>query len=259
MGSDWEEAVAAAAGQGVDAVISGEVTTITLNRPEKRNSQTPGFWAALAGLGRALPGTVRVVVLRSEGKSFSAGLDRAMFEKFGEYAAASDAEVDAIVSGFQEAFTWWRRDDLITIAAVQGHAIGAGFQLALACDIRIVTDGTLFCMKEPAFGLVPDLAGTQPLVELVGYSRALEIVATTRYVGGAEALSIGLANYLVPAEDLASAADKLAADLVTAQRGAVTETKALLRRATTRSYDEQRAAERAAQTRRFRELAAGGR
>src|SRR5205807_4764750 len=100
-----------------------------------------------------------------------------------------------------------RRDGLITIAAVQGHAIGAGFQLALACDIRIVTEGTLFCMREPAFGLVPDLAGTQALVELIGYSRALEIVATTRYVDGAEAVRIGLANHLVPAEGLASAAD----------------------------------------------------
>lgn len=257
MGSSWDEAVAAAAGEGVDAVIGGEVATITLNRPDKRNAQTPGFWAALAGLGKALPSVVRVVVLRAEGKSFSAGLDRAMFEKFGELATAPDAEVDAIVGRYQEAFTWWRRDDLITIAAVQGHAIGAGFQLALACDIRIVTEDTMFCMREPAFGLVPDLAGTQPLVELVGYSRALEIVATTRFVDGAEALRIGLANYLVPSGEVASAADKLAADLLAARRGAVTETKALLRGATTRSYDDQRAAERAAQIRRFRALASG--
>lgn len=254
MGSSWAAAVAAAADQGVDAVITDEAATITLNRPDKRNTQTPGFWAALTGLGQALPGAARVVVLRSEGKSFSAGLDRAMFEKFGELAVISDAEADAVVAGYQEAFTWWRRDDLVTIAAVQGHAIGAGFQLALACDIRIVTEGTLFCMREPAFGLVPDLAGTQALVELVGYSRALEIVATTRYVDGAEAMRIGLANHLVPAEDLASAADKLAADLLAAPRGAVMETKALLRGATTRTYDEQRAAERAAQIRRFREL-----
>jgi enoyl-CoA hydratase/carnithine racemase len=257
MSSSWEQAVTAAADRGVDAVIASEVATITLNRPDKRNSQTPEFWSALTGLGRALPAEIRVVVLRSEGKSFSAGLDRAMFDKFAELSAAPDAELDAIISGYQDAFTWWRRADIITIAAVQGHAIGAGFQLALACDIRIVTDDTLFCMREPALGLVPDLAGTKPLVELVGYSRALEIVATARWVDGAEALRIGLANYLVPATELASTVDKLAARLLAAPRAAVTETKTLLRGAAGRTYDEQRAAERAAQARRFRDLAGG--
>jgi enoyl-CoA hydratase/carnithine racemase len=255
MGQSWEATVAEAAVPGVDAVIDGEIATVTLNRPEKRNSQTPEFWAALAEIGRALPGTVRVVVLRAAGKSFSAGLDRTMFEKFGEFASASDEEVDATIAGYQEAFTWWRRTDLVTVAAVQGHAIGAGFQLALGCDIRVVADDALFCMKEPVFGLIPDLAGTKALVELVGYSRALEIVATARYVDAEESVRIGLANHLVPGAELWDAAAKLAADLVAAPRGAVTETKALLRGAATRSYDEQRAAERAAQTRRFRDLA----
>jgi enoyl-CoA hydratase/carnithine racemase len=255
MDQTWDDAVAEAGKQGIDAAIEGEIATVTLNRPEKRNSQTPEFWSALATIGRALPGTVRAVVLRAEGKSFSAGLDRSMFEKFGEFASAPDEEVDRVIAGYQEAFTWWRRNDLITIAAVQGHAIGAGFQLALGCDIRIVADDARFCMKEPAFGLIPDLAGTKALVELVGYSRALEIVATVRNVDAEEALRIGLANHLVPGADLAKAAAKLAADLIAAPRGAVTETKALLRGAATRSYDDQRAAERAAQTRRFRDLA----
>ena len=263
MDSSWDDAIAEAGKQGVDVALAGEVVTVTLNRPDKRNSQTPAFWRALAGIGRALPGTVRVAVLRAEGKSFSAGLDRAMFEpdgipgekKFSDFAVAPDEVVDAEIAEYQEAFTWWRRTDLVTVAAVQGHAIGAGFQLALGCDIRIVADDVLFCMKEPVFGLIPDLAGTKALVELVGYSRALEIVATTRFVGAEEALRIGLANHVVPAAELAAAAAQLAADLTAAPRGAVTETKALLRGAASRSYDEQRAAERAAQTRRFRDLA----
>jgi enoyl-CoA hydratase/carnithine racemase len=181
-----------------------------------------------------------------------------MFEGFATFAAASDAEVDAAIEGYQQAFTWWRRNDLITIAAVQGHAIGAGFQLALACDLRIAAEDTLFCMKEPALGLVPDLAGTRPLVDAVGYARALEIVATARYVDAAEALRIGLVNHVVPGEELHAAAAELAAALLAAPRGAVTESKALLRAASERSYDEQRAAERAAQTRRFRDLAGTG-
>ena len=254
----WDDTTRQAAEAGIDAVLDGETATLTLNRPEKRNSQTPEFWAALTALGAALPGTVRVVVLRAEGKSFSAGLDRSMFEGFATFAAASDAEVDAAIEGYQQAFTWWRRNDLITIAAVQGHAIGAGFQLALACDLRIAAEDTLFCMKEPALGLVPDLAGTRPLVDAVGYARALEIVATARYVDAAEALRIGLVNHVVPGEELHAAAAELAAALLAAPRGAVTESKALLRAASERSYDEQRAAERAAQTRRFRDLAGTG-
>jgi enoyl-CoA hydratase/carnithine racemase len=81
---------------------------------------------------------------------------------------------------------------------------------------------------------------------------------TGRRVDAAEALRIGLANHVVPAEELHVAAAKLAADLLAAPRGAVTESKALLRAASTRPFDEQRAAERAAQTRRFRDLAGTG-
>ncbi|MEY9856680.1 enoyl-CoA hydratase/carnithine racemase [Catenulispora sp. GAS73] len=254
----WEDTARQAAEAGIDVLLEGEAATVALNRPDKRNSQTPEFWAALAAIGAALPGTVRVVVLRSEGKSFSAGLDRSMFENFATFAAASDEEVDRTIEGYQEAFTWWRRTDLVTVAAVQGHAIGAGFQLALACDIRVVADDVLFSMKEPALGLVPDLAGTQPLVDAVGYSRALEIVATARYVDAEESLRIGLANHVVPRGELHAAAAKLAADLLANPRGAVTESKALLRSAAGRPYDEQRAAERAAQTRRFRDLAGTG-
>src|SRR5690348_532243 len=104
MAQSWDEAAAEAAAAGVAAAIEGEVATVTLARPEKRNSQTPELWAALAGIGRALPGTVRVVVLRAEGKSFSAGLDRSMFEKFADFATATDEELDATIAGYQEAF-----------------------------------------------------------------------------------------------------------------------------------------------------------
>ena len=66
---------------------------------------------------------------------------------------------------------------------MRGYAIGAGFQLALSCDLRVVADDAQFSMKESALGLVPDLTGTKPLVESVGYARALEICATARMVG----------------------------------------------------------------------------
>ena len=117
----------------------------------------------------------------------------------------------------------------MSIAAVQGHAIGAGFQLALACDLRVVADDVQFAMRETSLGLVPDLAGTHPLVELVGYARALEICATGRFVHAEEARATGLANLVVPADELDGAVNDLAAALLAAPRDAVIETKALLR------------------------------
>ena len=146
----------------------------------------------------------------------------------------------------------------MTIAAVQGHAIGAGFQLALACDMRVVADDVQFAMRETSLGLVPDLTGTHPLVALVGYGRAAEICLTGRFVGAEEAVTSGLANIAVPVEELDAAARDLAAAVLAAPRDAVIETKALLRGAGDRTYDEQRAAERAAQIRRLRDLAGLG-
>jgi len=251
----WEDTARQAGAAGIDVVLENEAATITLNRPDKRNSQTPEFWAALAAIGAALPGTVRVVVLRSEGKSFSAGLDRSMFEQFAAFAASSDEEVDRTVEGYQEAFTWWRRSDIVSVAAVQGHAIGAGLQLALACDLRVVTDDVRFAMRETSLGLVPDLTGTHSLVRLVGYARALEICATGRFVMADEAARVGLANVAVPVDQLDAAVHDLVAALLSAPRDALIETKALLQGAVERSFEEQRAAERAAQGRRLRDLA----
>ncbi|MFD0314149.1 enoyl-CoA hydratase/isomerase family protein [Streptomyces flavalbus] len=251
---------------GVRLTVDDAVATVTLTNPAKRNAQSPALWRALAEAGRLLPGTVRVVVLRAEGKSFSAGLDRQAFTPEGfdgepsfiDLARGGDAELDATIAEYQEAFTWWRRSDIVSIAAVQGHAIGAGFQLALACDLRVVADDVQFAMRETSLGLVPDLTGTHPLLALVGYARALEICATGRFVGAAEAERTGLANLAVPADQLDDAVRDLAAALLAAPRDAVIETKALLRGAQERSFEEQRVAERAAQARRLRDLAGVG-
>ncbi|MFF9487638.1 enoyl-CoA hydratase/isomerase family protein [Streptomyces sp. NPDC014676] len=251
---------------GVRLTVDDAIATVTLTNPAKRNAQSPALWRALTEAGRLLPGSVRVVVLRGEGKSFSAGLDRQMFTPEGiegepsfiDLARRDDATLDATIAEYQEAFTWWRRSDIVSIAAVQGHAIGAGFQLALACDLRVVADDVQFAMRETSLGLVPDLTGTHPLVGLVGYARALEICATGRFVTAEESVNTGLANLAVPAADLDAAVQDLAAALLAAPRDAVIETKALLRGARTRTYDDQRAAERAAQSRRLRDLAGLG-
>jgi len=244
---------------------TGTVATVTLCNPAKRNAQSPALWGALTEAGRMLPGQVRVAVLRAEGPSFSAGLDRQAFTPEGfdggpsflELGRGSAADLDATIATYQQAFTWWRRTDLITVAAVQGHAIGAGFQLALACDLRVVADDVRFAMRETSLGLVPDLGGTSPLVRAVGYPRALEICLTGREVGAAEAVASGLAQLAVPREDLDAAVADLVAALLEPDPDAVRETTALLAGAAERSDVEQLAAERAAQGRRLRAMARG--
>lgn len=247
---------------GIGLAVDGARATITLRRPEKLNAQTPSMWAALRQVGERLAPDVRVVVVRGAGRAFSAGLDRRMFDGgipgetgFGEIATAPPGVGDSILDRFQQAFTWLTEPGRVTVAAVRGHAIGAGFQLALACDIRIAAADAQFTMAEPSLGLVPDLTGTSTLVRAVGYPRAAEICLTGRRVGADEALRIGLVNSVVGDDELDGAVDELVTALLAPPAGATRETLALLASAADgATLAEQRAAERAAQLRRFAEL-----
>lgn len=249
---------------GLKFEVNGLVATITLNRPQTKNSQTPATWLALRAIGATLNPEVRVVVIQGAGDTFSSGLDRRMLTPGGIEGESSllhrlempDGELAETIATYQEGFTWLRRSDIISIAAVQGHAIGAGFQLALACDLRVLTDDAALSMRETMLGLVPDLTGTKPLVDLVGYSRALEMCATARWVTADEARETGLATAVVPSDELQQTVADLVAALTAPLYGAVSETKALLQSAAVLNLDEQRRAEREAQVRRFRELAA---
>jgi enoyl-CoA hydratase/carnithine racemase len=257
------------AAAGLRYAVDGVVATITLDRPEVRNAQTPRMWRTLAAIGDQISDDVRVVLLRGAGQSFSAGLDRAVFdlthgpgdgaddgvESVAALLSRPDDEVSATIDAYQRGFTFLREPRFVSVAVVQGHAIGAGFQLALSCDLRVVADDAQFSMKETALGLVPDLTGTKPLVECVGYSRALEICTTARVVGAAEADEIGLATLVCPLGEVDAAVADLVGALTAALPGAVRETKALLLAASGRTLDEQRRHEREAQIRRFRELA----
>jgi enoyl-CoA hydratase/carnithine racemase len=240
---------------GLRFEVDGEIATVTLNRPEKRNAQTFATWSALARIGGILPDQVRVVVIRGEGPSFSAGIDLRMFtpegvpgqESFASAAALDDAAFDRKIAEAQRGFLWLRRPGIVSVAAVQGHAIGAGFQLALACDLRVVADDVKFCMKEPALGLVPDLTGTKPLADIVGVPRAIEMCLTARTVGAAEAVQLGLAEMAVAREELDQAVRDLVSALLATDRAAAAATKRLLQAAPGRTLEEQAAAERAEQ------------
>lgn len=234
----------------------GPVLTVTLANPAERNAQVPSLWRALADVGESVPDDVRVVVLRGDGTAFSAGLHRSMLrgglpgepDLMALAAAAGEGLSDAI-AGFQRGFTVWGTLPAVVVAVVQGYAIGAGFQLALAADLRLVADDVQLAMRETSLGLVPDLGGTAPLVAIVGYARALEMCATGRFVGAREAVDLGLANAAVPVAELDAATDDLVAALLAAPSGALRELKPLLRQAIGTHTEDQVVAERRAQAR----------
>ena len=187
--------------------------------PRRAAPATSGSWCCAARAGRSRPG--------STARCSPAAPPTASCRCPG----CPQAEATARIAAWQQAFDWSSRPDLVSIAAVQGHAIGGGFQLALGCDIRILADDAQFTMAEPALGIVPDLGGTKRLVDLVGYSRAAEICLTGRRVGAEEALRIGLASRVVPDDDLDAAVEQTVAALLAVDRDAAAETKALLQHA----------------------------
>ena len=234
--------------------VEGPVARVTLDRPKTHNAQTPAMWRRLRDIGRELTGEIRCVIVTGAGASFSAGLDLGVLSADlpMELASLDDEAAEARLWSFQEAFDWLRRPDLVTIAAVRGHAIGAGLQLALACDFRVLAEDARLRVGEPGLGLVPDLGGTKRLVSLVGYARAMELCLTGRTVSGEESGRLGLATVTVPTEEVDDTAEDLALAVLSVPREAAVETKALLLQAGVNDDSTQLAAERAAQLRLIR-------
>lgn len=249
----------------MSVVRQGSIVTVTLDRPDARNAQTPATWAALAAVGESCAdGETTLVVFRGSGSAFSAGLDRRMFTAEGIPGEASLAALAAMdddamagrIEEFQRAFLWQRDSPALTVAAVHGPAIGAGFQLALACDILLATPSATFAMRETSYGLVPDLGGTQPLVRAVGYARAVDLCATGRTVGAEEGYALGFVTRVVSDLDVALA--EVITAVGSAPRGAVADLLPLLSAAEDAGRADQARTERLAQVVRLRSLLGGG-
>ena len=189
----------------------GHLVHLRLNRPEKRNAQSLELWRELREVGAELMAdrSVRALLLSGNGHSFSAGIDLTVL--LGQATGQSPMNVDA--AEVQQAFRWLRDAPFATVAAVQGYALGAGMQLALACDLRIVADDAVFALPEIDFGIFPDLGGCAWLPELVGSAKAKELIFLGERIGAAEALRIGLVNRVVPAAELSVTARALAVRL----------------------------------------------
>jgi enoyl-CoA hydratase/carnithine racemase len=228
--------------------VEGGVADVRLNRPDKLNALDAAMFAALAEVGADLrdrPG-LRAVVLSGEGRSFCAGLvalDMSAFQAIADGRAwrPADTATDGLTRG-QRAVLVWHTLPVPVIAAIRGHALGGGLQVALGADIRIAAPDATLGVLEIRWGLTPDMAGTQLLPRLVGPDVAAELTWTGRTVDAAEALRIGLVTRI--ADDPLAAAHELATEIAGRNPDAVRAAKRLLDLAHTGALAEGLAAER---------------
>jgi enoyl-CoA hydratase len=187
----------------------GGVTTVRLERPQAANALDRTSWRELRETFRALDEdpTVRVVVLAGAGRHFCAGIDLGMLAEIGGVAQGTADPGRArealrrTILDLQDVLTTVERCRVPVLAAVQGACVGAGLDLAVACDLRYVTPRTKFSLKEVDMGLAADVGVLQRLPRLVGEGRAREMAYTARDVRGPEAAAIGLANECVEGDD----------------------------------------------------------
>jgi enoyl-CoA hydratase/carnithine racemase len=216
--------------------IHDGVATIELARPDKRNAINALMFTELgnaAELAASDPG-IRAVLVRGDGPSFCAGIDVTLL---GQLAGTRGARLRTFIRTAQRPFLTLAQMDKPTVAAVQGHAVGAGFQLALACDLRVCDEDVRFAMLEVRFGLVPDLGGVRALSQLVGPGVAKELVWTGRTVGADEAERLRLANRVVPSETVAKEGEALAREVAASPPIPVSLTKSLIGRAAETSME----------------------
>lgn len=227
------------------------IADVRMNRPDKRNALDSAMFASLANVGeflKTLPG-LRAVVLSGEGASFCAGLDFSSFQGMaqGTFGADSDNNPgtrpeDRITHLAQQVCWVWQEVSVPVIAALQGHALGGGMQIALGADIRIAHPDTQLSVREVYWGLVPDMTGTLTLSQLVRPDVAKELVFTARILDAREGKDLGLVTRLSdePLQDAMALAREIANRSPDAVRGA----KQLLNRQAGAQAAQQFAAER---------------
>ncbi|HEY2302816.1 MAG TPA: crotonase/enoyl-CoA hydratase family protein [Acidimicrobiales bacterium] len=229
----------------VTCTIIDGVADVRLNRPDRLNALDLATLDALVTIGEGLKAdrTVRAVILSGEGRAFSAGLDFSLFESMAsesgpEPANGTGTGADGpptarlptallpregrITNRGQQASYVWSEMPAPVIAAIHGHALGGGLQLALGADIRIVSPDAALSVLEVRWGLVPDMTGTQILPGLVGLDLAKELTFTGRMVSGEEAVRIGLATRVsdAPFEEASRLARQIAGNSPAAVQGA---------------------------------------
>lgn len=241
----------------VTVTVSDGVAEVRLNRPDKMNALDGRMFASIVAAGDqvAADRSIRAVVLSGEGRSFCAGLDVASFGAMagaggGGSSSGGDGGTSAVLGGgslvdrmpgrpsniAQEAAHVWHALPQPVIAALHGHVLGGGLQIALGADIRMATADAQLSVMEVRWGLLPDMTGPQALVRLCGLDVAKELVFTGRRISGAEGADLGLVTHVV--DDPLEAARTLAAEVAARNPQAVQGAKALLNAAGTRPLEE---------------------
>jgi enoyl-CoA hydratase/carnithine racemase len=207
--------------------IEGSIGTLTFNRPQARNALTWDMYDALVDTcERVDTSDVRVLVIRGAGKVFSAGTDITQFRDFrtGADGVAYERRLDTVIDRLE-------RVNRITIAAVDGPAVGGGCAIALACDLRICSERARFGVPVArTLGNCLSAGNLARLVDLIGPARALDLLLTARLVDADEAMQLGLATRVVPSGSLDAEVARLAADVSRRAPSTITATKALMRR-----------------------------
>lgn len=206
--------------------VDGGVALVTIDRPEVLNAMDREVFFGLrdAAERAGADPDVRALVLTGEGRAFSSGLDTSLFAT-GIDEGGTPLTLD--IASLQSCFTAYETVGVPTIAAIRGHALGGGIQLAAACDLRVGSDDAELAVYEIRWGIIPDLGGTQRLPRLIGLGRAKELVLTGRRIGAAEALAWGLLNRVVPAERVLEEAMEWARELATGPPLALSAAKRL--------------------------------
>lgn len=179
--------------------VQGNIAVLTINRPKALNALNSETLSELNTCLAELETRedVKVVILTGSGaKSFVAGAD------ISEMVNATPKEGRAMGLLAREAFGRLENMPQVTIAAVNGYALGGGCEISMACDIRVASDNARFGQPECGLGILPGFGGTQRLARLVGKGRAKELIFTCDQIDAQEAYRIGLANKVVPQEEL---------------------------------------------------------
>lgn len=213
---------------GLAVWTEGQIAHIQLARPEKLNAINIGILRQIPIVARQLrrDPSIRAVVLSAQGREFSAGID--LGDVFAKPANIVRGLIPVPLRGtntFQEAFWALRKLPVPVIAAIHGKAYGAGTQLALAADFRFATADSEFSIMEAKWGLIPDMAGSVTLAQLVGIDVAKRLTMTAEKFSGSKAKEYGLVTEL--SEDPFSAAVALATEIATRSPDSVAAAKRL--------------------------------
>ncbi|MES1172560.1 MAG: enoyl-CoA hydratase-related protein [Bacteroidota bacterium] len=202
----------------------GPAAWITLSRPDAANALSRAMVDELGDVvvGLAADRALRAVVITGAGKAFCAGAD--LKERLGMAVDETRVFLDEL-GGTLNALGAL---PCPVIAALNGAAFGGGFELALACDLRLAAEGAAMGLVEARLGIIPGAGGTQRLARIVGVARAKELILTGRRIDAAAAQALGIVSKVVPRADLEAAADDLVDEIVACAPLAIAEAKAAI-------------------------------